>query len=252
MVYGLWQSAAGLQAQEYRQTIIANNLANSETPGFKADRIAFQERLNAATARGDMHARNPVLDEMTGGLFETPVYTNFTQGNIIPSHNPLDLAIDGGGFLTVETKDGPRYTRDGRLTMNVDGSLIQTASGCPVLGTDGQQITLDPLLKDPVRIDVTGRVRQGDRVAGQLALVDFADRTQIEKTGWNLYSAAGQQRIEGRGVIRQSAYEASSVEPATALVELISASRAYEANARLISLQDESLGRVVNELGRVG
>ena len=67
MIYGLWQSAAGLQAQEYRQAIVANNLANTETPGFKADRIAFQERLTAALTGGSPSTRHPVLDAMTGG-----------------------------------------------------------------------------------------------------------------------------------------------------------------------------------------
>ena len=134
MVYGLWQSAAGLQVQEYRQAIVTNNLANADTPGFKADRIAFQERLNAATAHGDMRSRNPVTDRMTGGLFATPVYTDFAQGSFISSNNPMDVAVDGDGFFTVQTKDGPQYTRDGRFSMNTDGALIHSASGGAVLG----------------------------------------------------------------------------------------------------------------------
>jgi flagellar basal-body rod protein FlgF len=252
MVYGLWQSAAGLQVQEYRQAIISNNLANADTPGFKADRIAFQERLNAATAHGDMRSRNPVLDRMTGGLFATPVYTDFAQGNFVPSNNALDVAVDGDGFFTVQTKDGPRYTRDGRFSKNTEGVLVHLASGGAMLGTDGFPITLDPVSQAPIKIDEGGRVSQGDRMAGRMALVDFADRKQIEKTGQNLFSANGQQRIDGTGRVRQSMYEASSVEPVNTLVDMISTARAYEANAKLISLQDESLGRVVNDLGRVG
>jgi flagellar basal-body rod protein FlgF len=162
------------------------------------------------------------------------------------------LAVVGDGFLSVQTKDGVRYTRDGRLIMNVDGTLVHASSGNPVLSADGQSIVLDTASQAPIKIDEAGQVLQGERPAGRLALVDFADRRQIEKVGQNLYSADGQKPIESRGNIRQSAYEASSVEPASVLVDLISASRAYEANARLISLQDESLGRVVNELGRVG
>jgi flagellar basal-body rod protein FlgF len=252
MVYGLWQSAAGLQVQECRQAIISNNLANADTPGFKADRLAFQERLNAATANGDMRSRNPVLDRMTGGLFATSAYTDFRQGNFVPSNNPLDAAIDGDGFFTVQTKDGPQYTRDGRFSKNAEGTLVHLASGGAALGSDGLPITLDPASKKAVQIDDTGLVRQGDRVAGRLALVDFADRKQIEKTGQNLFSANGQQRIDGTGRVKQSVYEASSVEPVSALVDMISTARAYEANAKMISLQDESLGRVVNDLGRVG
>lgn len=251
MVYGLWQSAAGLQAQEYRQTIIANNLANAETPGFKPDRIAFQERLNAAAARGESRSRYPGLNAMTGGLFETPVYTDFAQGGVIPSNSSLDVAVDGEGFLVVKTKDGPRYSRDGRLTMNADGTLVQAASGAAVLDAQGQSIRLDSSSLESIKIDSSGQVRQGGAVAGQLALVDFADRRQIEKVGQNLYAANGVQPKPARGGIKQNAYEASGVEPVSALVEMISAARAYEANAKLITLQDESLGRVVTDLGRV-
>lgn len=252
MVYGLWQSAAGLQAQEYRQALIANNLANAETPGFKADRIAFQERLNASSVRGEPSAKYSALDAMTGGLFETPVYTDFSQGGIIPSNSVLDVAVDGEGFLMVQSRDGVRYTRDGRLIMDNQGALVHAATGGAVLGFDGQPIVLDGTSSERIRIDESGQVRQGERSVGRLALVDFADHRQLEKTGGNLYAAdAGSRREEAGGRIKQSAYEASGVEPISALVEMIEAARAYEANARLISLQDESLGRVVSELGRV-
>jgi len=252
MIYGLWQSAAGLQAQEYRQAIIANNLANAETPGFKADRIAFQERLNAASARSDLSARHPALEAMTGGVFETPVYTDFSQGGLIPSNSSLDVAVDGSGFLTVQSRDGLRYTRDGRLMVDSTGRLVHAATGDAVLGADGQPIVLEPGSTEPIHIDETGQVRQGRQGAGQLALVDFADHQQLQKVGGNVYAAdAGAQRVEAHGLIKQSAYEASGVEPITTLVEMIETTRAYEANARLISLQDESLGRAVSELGRV-
>jgi flagellar basal body rod protein FlgG len=252
MVYGLWQSAAGLQAQEYRQAIIANNLANAETPGFKADRIAFQERLNAASARGDLSAKHPALQSMTGGVFETPVYTDFSQGGIIPSNSAMDIAVDGSGFLTVQSRDGVRYTRDGRLMLDSAGRLVHAATGNAIIGADGQPIVLDPGSAEPIRIDETGQVRQGTQTAGRLAVVDFADHRQLQKTGGNLYAADASARpVEADGLIKQSGYEASGVEPITTLVQMIEATRAYEANARLISLQDESLGRAVSELGRV-
>jgi flagellar basal body rod protein FlgG len=251
MVYGLWQSAAGLQAQEYRQAIITNNLANADTPGFKADRIAFQERLNAATAGGDLRARLPALDSMTGGLFETPVYTDFSQGSVIPSNDPLEVAVDGKGLLMVGTKDGVRYTRDGRMLMNKDGGLVHAASGAAMLDAEGQPMVLDRAAAEPVRIDSTGQVRQGDRLVGRLGLVDFADQRRLEKVGENLYAAEGVRPVEAQGRVRQFAYEASGVDPVTSLVEMIAATRVYEANARLISLQDESLGRAVTELGRI-
>ncbi len=253
MVYGLWQSAAGLQVQEYRQAIIANNLANAETPGFKADRVAFVERLNASTSQGDLRTRHPVLDAMTGGLFETPVYTDFAQGGFIPSDNPLDVAVDGGGFLAVRTPDGVRYTRDGRLMMDRDGVLVQAASGAAVLDEDGQSIRLDRGVgSGEIKVDRLGRIHQGGALVGRLGLTDFADRRALEKTGQDLFSAERAQRQEASGTIRQHCFEASGVEPIAALVDLIAATRAYDTNARMITLQDESVGRMVGQLGVVG
>jgi flagellar basal body rod protein FlgG len=253
MIYGLWQSAGGMQAQEYRQAIIAHNLANAETPGYKADRIAFVERLNASQAWGPAKTRHPVLDGMTGGVFETDVYTDFLPHNapLLPSDDPLDVAVVGDGFLTVQTPQGRRYTRDGRLTLDRGGALIHVATGGAVLDAQGQPIYLDPASKDRIMIDSEGVVKQGNNIAGRLGLADFADRQQLEKVGQNLFSAEGLRSIEGRGQIRQYATEGSGVDPVSTLVEMIAATRAYEANARLLTLQDETLGRVVNDVGRV-
>lgn len=254
MIYGLWQSAAGLQAQQYRQAIIANNLANAKTPGFKADRVAFQERLNASMTKGTPSTRHPVLDTMTGGLFETEVYTDFrpNNSNLIASNSALDVAIQGGGFLTVQTPDGPRYTRDGRLIVDRNGTLLHVASGGTVLDAQGQPIILDPTSRGKIKIDESGNVKQGDNVAGRLALVDFADRQQLEKTGQDVFAADGVRLIEADGRIKQFYYEGSSVEPVQTLVEMIAATRAYEINARMITMQDDTLGRAVNDVGRIG
>jgi flagellar hook-basal body protein len=176
MVYGLWQSAAGLQAQDYRQAIIANNLANVDTPGFKPDRISFAERMSAAKSGAPRPTRHPVLDALPGGLFETPVHTDYSQASIETTSSPLDVAIEGSGFLTVQTPDGPRYTRDGRLTLNRDGELRHASSGFPVVDGDGKSIVLDASQPRLIKIDEQGQVKQGER-AGRLGAVDFADRS---------------------------------------------------------------------------
>jgi flagellar basal-body rod protein FlgF len=253
MIYGLWQSAGGLQAQEYLQAIIANNLANAETPGFKPDRIAFQERLNASLAKGTPGTRHPVLDGMTGGVFETQVYTDFNTPDtaVIPSNSSFDVAIHGGGFFMVQTPDGPRYTRDGRLTTDQNGTLVQAATGSPVTDEQGQSIALDPSSGVKVRIDSTGVVRQGENIAGRLAVVDFADRNKLQKVGQNLYLAEDAVRTPAQGEIKQNCYESSGVDPVSAMVNMIAATRAYEINARMITMQDETLEWVVNGVGRM-
>lgn len=253
MIYGLWQSAGGMQAQEYRQAIIAHNLANAETPGYKADRISFVERLNASQAGGALRTRHPVLDGMTGGVFETEVYTDFSANKapLLPSDNPLDVAVVGDGFLTVQTTEGRRYTRDGQLTLDSTGQLVHTATGGSVLDPQGQPISLDPASGEAIKIDSQGVVRQGNNAVGRLGLADFADRQQLEKVGRNLFAADGMQPTEARGQVQQYASEASGVDPVETLVEMIAAARAYEANARMLTLQDETLSRAVNDLGKI-
>jgi len=251
MVYGLWQSAAGLSGQEFRQGIAANNLANVETPGFRPDRVAFLERLVEARERAAGGARHPILDRLSGGQFETKVYTDHktSPGPIVPSGNPFDVAIEGDGFLTVRTADGTRYTRDGRLLQDPEGTLRHATSGGAVLDAAGQPVVVDR--NRPVKISADGTILQGDAEVARLGIVDFADRNRLEKTGDNLLigEAAGPRAIAGR--VRQGAYEGSGVDAITTLVEMIGAARAYEANAKMITLQDESLSRVVNQLGRL-
>lgn len=252
MVYGLWLSADGMLSQQYRQSVNANNLANVDTPGFKPDRVAFAERLNESLLEGSPDARHPILDSSTGGLFGTPTYTDFSPGGLIPSSNPFDVAILENGFLTVQTPEGLRYTRDGRLMIDSNGTLNHVASGGVVVDYEGRPLVIDLAAKDLTRIDETGRITQGASNLGNLAIVDFEDRQQLEKIGQNLYAGDEAGVTKAKSAVRQYAYEASGVEPTSALVDMISASRAYEMNASLISMQDESLGRVVNDVGRIG
>jgi flagellar basal-body rod protein FlgG len=252
MVYGLWQSAGGLLAQDYQQSVLANNLANVDTPGFKPDRISFAERLNASAASGSAKTRHPVLDHLPGGVFETDVHTDFSAGSFIQSNSPLDVAIAGEGLLAVQTEDGTRYTRDGRFVMSADGSLLHATSGAKAIDGDGRAIYLNTASRDPIRIDPTGRITQGESQAGQLKLVDFVDRSQLHKEGKNLFVADEGASVEASGRFEQGMYEASTADPVSLLVDMIAASRAYQLNANMITMQDETIGRVVNETGRVG
>lgn len=252
MVNGLWLSADGLIAQQYRQDVIANNLANVDTAGFKPDRVAFAERLNEAVLRGAVGESDPTLSRSSGGLFSDPAYTDFAQGRLIPTNNKLDLALVGEGFFAVETGDGTFYTRDGRFTADVQGTIRHTASGGAVLSAQGLPVRIDTGSREPLHIDSTGRMRQGDNIIGDVGIVDFEDRRALDKTGENLFSGDRAVAREGRGDVRQGYVEASGVDPSSTLVEMIAATRAYEMGASLISLQNETLGRAVNDVGRIG
>lgn len=252
MVYGLYQSAAGLQTQEYRQAIIANNLANVDTPGFKPDRISFQERLAESLVTANPRTRHPVLDALPGGLFETPVYTDYSQSSFDTDAGPLDVALEGSGFFTLETSEGRRYTRDGRLVVDKEGTLVQAASGAPILDEQGRSLQIDRTNREKIRINSAGRIQQGEAIVGKIAVVDFKDKSALQKTGGNLIDADGQKPIGSNAAVHQNTIESSGVDPITSLVEMIESSRTYQLNANLLTLQDESLGRVVNDVGRIG
>jgi flagellar basal-body rod protein FlgF len=252
MIYGLWQSAGGMAAQDYRQSVLSNNLANADTPGFKADRISFQERLGAARAAGSPPGGNSILDALSGGVFETSVYTDFSQGGLDKTEGKLDTALDGEGFFSVQGRTGTSYTRDGRMIMDKTGTLIHAASGRPMLSAEGRPIVLNPSDKTEITIDAAGRIRQGGEVSGTLGIVAFDDPRKLTKAGENLYAADGARSRESHAEVRQGYYETSGVKAVDALVEMIAASRAYQMNATMISMQDQSLGRAVNDVGKVG
>ncbi len=253
MIYGLWQSAAGLQANRYRQDVIASNLANIDTVGFKRDLAVFSERAAAAREPfGDPTMSNRLLDSMSGGTFVAPTVTSFEQGAIRPTERPLDLALDGDGFFTVRDGRSTRYTRDGRFTVGPRGDLLTVAGGKPVLSDQGAPIRIPPGQAGSVRFSQDGTVWAGTTAIAKLGLADFADRSQLRKQGANLLAAPeGAKPQAASATVVSGAVENSTVDPVTTMVAMIEASRAYQFNATMISMQDSMLGRLVNDVGRV-
>ena len=253
MNYGLWLSAAGLQANQYRQALIANNLANANTVGFKHDLAVIRERPTAVVETGRRRFAHDLLDGLTGGSVVAPTYTTFAQGPIEPTSRALDVAIDGQGFFTIRTGEGTRYTRDGRFTIDRAGRLVTTAGGRPVLDAGGNEIVVATGVQaEPPRIDERGRVMQGERVVAQMGLVDFADKQRLRKIGSNLFDAMGEPPIASRAKLRPGAVEGSTVSPVLAMATMIEVSRAYQLNANLISMQDQMNGRAASDIGRIG
>lgn len=255
MIYGLWQSAAGLQAQQVRQGLLSANIANSETPGFKPDWVSFRERpiaLDESDTPGDARPPHALLDRLSGGLASAPTHTDFSAGPTVPTQNALDLAVDGDGFFNVRTADGVRYTRNGRMTLREDGALVTASGGFEVLDDSGQPIRIDKSQAAKIDIDEQGVVHQGSTTLGTLKVTEFADRQELVKTGQNLFDAsAARATVGGHSGVRQYAYEGSGVDPISSMVRMIEASRAYQLNATMIQIQDETLGKAVNEVGRL-
>lgn len=254
MTYGLWLSTGGLQVNEYRQAVLANNLANADTPGFKEDLAVFRERsvesLSGGRGRRFAHA---TLDDLSGGTWVRPTVQTYNQGVLEDTGNGYDLALWGDGFFSVQDGAQVRYTRDGRTTLTSEGELVMVAGGgrARVLDTQGQPIVIDSR-GGPVSIQPDGTIQQDGAVIAQIGVAHFADRSQLTKLGENLYQNFGPPPTVAESQVRSGFVERSTVDPVVGLAQLIEVSRAYQLNANLISLQDQTLGQAVNTVGRIG
>ena len=255
MTYGLWLSAAGLQVNEYRQALLANNLANANTTAFKHDLAVIHERATESqTSPAGGRFAHPVLDNLTGGPWVQPTIHSFQKGELEQTGNPLDVAIDGPDFLAVSDGVETRYTRDGRMTLNRAGELVMVAGEgrWHILDDASAPILLNPALGSRAEISKEGTVWQEGREVARLGLVDFADRSQLSKVGSSLYRNHGSAATASAAAVRNGYVEQSTVNPVNGLARMIEASRAYELNANLISLQDQTIGLAVTTVGRIG
>lgn len=252
MLYGIYQSAGGLLANQYRMEVLANNLANADTVGFKRDLTVLRERLpEAREASAGFGASDPRLEGMTGGSFVAPTVTLFEQGPIETTDRPLDVALVGDGFFRVQADGQERYTRDGRFLVNESDELVTATGFHRVLDESGVPIVVPAEARDALRIGADGQIRSGELSLGRLGIVDFEDRSQLRKIGQNLYETLGAApQPVARTALRVGAVEKSSVDSVHAMVSMIEVSRAYEFNATLVSLADATLERAVNDVGR--
>ena len=250
MLYGLYLSATGVVTSSHKQDVVANNLANSESAGFKRDVTNFQQRLTEATVRGRPDWTNPMLEKLGGGIFVSPTTFDSRQGELDPTGNALDVAIEGDGYFAVRDRGESRLTRNGQFAVDRAGRLIlSNAEGQPVLDPAGRPIRLAPGL--PTTIAADGTITQAGQPAGRVGLFDVADRRQLLKRGGSLLAHPGQSLVPGAGALRSGFVEGANVDPATELAELMETQRQLEANANMIRYQDQTLGRLVNEVGKI-
>ena len=250
MIYGLYLSASGIMTNAYRQDVIANNLANSETNAFKKDVPLFKQRLTAAQENrkpGDW--TDPTLENLGGGMFLMPTRIDLEQGPTEETGNPLDVAIEGDGFFAVQTNGQTRLTRDGRFTIDRNGNLV-LPEGQKVLDASGQPIVLER--DEPISIGKDGEITQRGKPVGRLGLFDVPDRSQLEKLGNNLFGVADANQLRpAAGTLHPEFLERSNVDPTTEMAELMDAQRQLEANANMIRAQDATLQRLVNDVGKI-
>jgi len=257
----LWIAKTGLDAQQTRMNAISNNLANASTTGFKRDRAVFSDliyqNIVQVGAQSSEDTLNPSGLNLGTGVRTVATEKLFTQGNIIQTGNPLDIAIQGRGLLQVTLPDGTQsYTRDGTLQMDETGQLV-TSMGYPI----EPSITIpDNTLSVSISSDgVISVVEPGSAApseVGNIQLADFINPTGLQPVGNNLFleSAAsgspqtGTPGLDGLGTLVQNSLEASNVNTVEELVNMIEAQRAYEMNSKAISTVDQMLQYATNNL----
>jgi flagellar basal-body rod protein FlgG len=261
MTQALWIAKTGLDAQQTRMAVISNNLANTNTTGFKRDRASFEDLLYQ-TVRQPGGASSEQTQLPTGlstgtGVRVAATAKQFAQGNLAQTGNALDVAINGRGFFEVLMPDGSTaYTRDGSFQLNAQGELV-TNSGYPVQpglqfpeGTQSVTVGSD----GTVSVQIAGQAESVQ--VGQLTLADFVNPAGLQAKGENLFvetgasgpAQSGAPGQGGVGTLVQGALESSNVHVVEELVSMIETQRAYETNAKAISTVDSMLGYLNNNL----
>lgn len=251
--YGIWLSAAGMKVSEHRQMLMANNLANANTIGFKQDLAIIRERIiESQSSPEGFEFVHPVLGSYSGGLNVRPTNYSFAQGDLEHTGKPTDVAIDGDGFFLVSDGEHTRYTRNGNFSINKDGFFILSSGGgrWKVLDDTGSPVQIDNRL-DPPTITSNGTILQGELEVAKLGLMTTENKQLLRKVGETLFNADAveMQPIEGRFII--NTLEQSNYHVMTGLASMIEATRSYEMNANLIRLQDQITGQAVSTIGRL-
>ena len=238
---------------ERQMDIVANNVANVNTNGYKADKSLFQEFLTSGAHQDDFKG----ADRRVSYVTDRATWRDYSQGAAEPTKNPLDVAIDGKGFLVVQTPGGERYTRDGNLQINSTGQLV-TSGGNPVLGNSGP-IVFQPTDHDiVVSADGTITVQEGaahtDSIRGKLRLVSFADAQKLIKQGNNLYSGRtgdGAAAQDTKSTIQQGFVEKSNVNSVMEMSHMVEVMRTYTNIANILQQQSDLHKSAIDKLADV-
>lgn len=241
MADGIYAAMSGAMARSLALDVVAQNVANAPTPGFRASTLAYREvpaRAPDGPPAADSEIRMATLDA---------VVPSWQPGPLLETGGALDLAIEGDGLFAVRTDDGVRYTRGGSMTRDDDGVLV-TTSGHPLLDTEGRPLRL-PLEGEP-EVGEDGTVRVGEQTVGQLAMIWFESPSVLSREGDNLYSAAsGAEPVTAPGTARQGYIEQANVNVVRGMIDLVSLTRSYEATLRAMESFQTIDRRTVRDLG---
>ncbi len=247
MNVGLYQSAASLSALERWQDAVSQNISSGQVTAYKKRTVEFSAQPMGEVAQ-DKNAR---IGDGTPAYFPRATYgISFQNGEVEPTNRELDIALQGQGFFAVQMPDGTKtYTRAGELHIRPDRVLVTSQEGA-LLSDGDTPIKLTPT-GGPLTVTQEGRLSQGDIPLGRLQVVKFADPTKLQAlAGGSFRAPAGVDPIPVEApTVLQGHLENSNIAPLREMVDLVTISRAYEANQKLIQSSDDLLGKVLEKLG---
>ena len=257
MVKGLYTAYTGMANEQKRLDIIANNLANSATVGYKEESVtsqSFDEMLTLKIKDASEAFNDRPIGNMSLGVKLGEVYTDYGQGSLRQTSNTYDFALEGNGFFTISVTDkagnvSNEYTRNGSFTMTKDGYIVDE-DGNHLMGEGGElQVPTDAAA---VVVDTTGGVYADGVYVDTLQIVDFDDYDYLTKQGDTRYKALeGATETASKALVRQGFTEQSNVNVVSEMVEMIAITRAYEANQKIIKSIDGTLDLAANSVGKV-
>ena len=254
MLRGLYTSYTGMKVQQQRMDVVANNLANASTVGFKQDNVVMKSfsdvlavKINDPESPG-----NANIGQMSLGVQLDNIYTNFEQGALNYNGSPHSLAIEGEGLMTVGTlkEDGTfteMFTRDGSMVVDMNNHLV-TKNGYYVLGEDG----LITVPKGNFSVSQEGTIYVDGQRIDKIQFTGFEDISTLQKVGDSNYKMSEfSNKAEFTATVRQGYEESSNVNSVKEMIEMINLQRTYESNQKVIMTYDSTLDQAVNNVGRV-
>ncbi len=238
-------AASGIRARLESLDMLANNIANASAPGFKADREFYGEYLSAEAADSPANTDPTILPVVERQ------WTDFSQGSLVPTGAPLDVALNGPGFFVAQSAAGPVFTRDGSFRLSLQGELT-TQNGDKIQAQDGNLILLDSTR--PVEIGSDGTVRQDGQDVAQIAVVNFPDPAVLAKRGNNYFRtdlSTMTPAPAARPEIRQGMVEAANSQPAESAVHLVNIMRQFEALQKALAIGADMSLRALQEVAKV-
>jgi flagellar basal-body rod protein FlgF len=252
MLKGLYAAATGMMAVEQRQSVIANNISNASTPGFRRQE-PLQKGFQGVFL--DRLARPGVLGQVSapgGGSLFVETFMDTRRGAIAATGDPLTVALEGTGFLVVDTPRGERFTRGGNLAIDTSGQLA-TPDGYKILGTGGAPLSVGG---GKLTIGEDGTVYENRQEVGKLRVIEFEDDHMLKLEGESLYRAPDAAKARSTDAVNtrviHEALEMSNVNLPNEMIGMILGLRAFEANQKYINTIDETMGRLIDQIGMGG